>query len=425
MQMTRQELTRHPLQKFRFDADGYIVCAGRPDLVLTASSVSLGAVYLHERSQDGTLEELQQWETVESRQCMPPAVGVLQHDLCHLRLRARHLQLYLDFNEEPHSGDPLMYAYRDKANQVLHLEPQSLRILHLSDTHSLHRHASFPGPLPFVDLLVHTGDFTISGTDAEYSDFDAWLGWHRNQSYFKHCVVIAGNHEFHEPSNRVCAGQLAAAQVLNPNYVRSRLHNATYLAHQEVNFEGMRIFGSTWEPYSDGCNPDVPGSSETEQALWAPLSGSSAAPHKFSMIPEGTHMLLTHGPARDILDWERPYQPYGSSAALRQRIVDCRVRAHLFGHIHEQRGVFVKNGFGGYEGGVEYVHPQEHELCAHPGPPPPHYPCDIVSNNAMKNNKRHEASADRHYIAGPPRMIIAHRQQGPGAVSNWRFELPN
>ena len=410
------------MQNFRFDAEGFIVCVGRPDMVLTASSDSMGIVYLHPRSQHLVLAGLQQWETVECGQHMPPALGVLPHDLCQLRLRSR--PLYLDFNmKEPHTGDPVMYLYRQNSNQKLHLEPQRLRILHLSDTHSLHRHSSFPAPLPVADLLVHTGDFTISGTDSEYRDFDAWLGWHKTQSFFKHCIVIAGNHEFHEPSHRVCAGQLTAAQLLDPTYVRTRLPNAIFLAHQQVVFEGMSIFGSTWEPCCDGCNPDVPGSADTEQALWPCPSGGSSA-HKFSLIPEGTQLLLTHGPARGILDWETPHHAYGSSAALRQRIVDCRVRAHLFGHVHEQRGVFVKNDSGEFEGGVEYVHPLDHQPYADPGPPPPDYPCDIVSNNAMKNNKRHEASENLHYIAGPPRMIVAYRQQGTGTLSNWRFQLP-
>ena len=40
---------------------------------------------------------------------------------------------------QPAQEQPIMYAFRDKSNQLLHLEPQRLRILHLSDTHSLHR----------------------------------------------------------------------------------------------------------------------------------------------------------------------------------------------------------------------------------------------------------------------------------------------
>lgn len=422
--VTRRELTREPLQTFRFEAGGFIACVGQPSLVLTGTIVvgrEEGALYLHPRSPVLMSQGLQQWEPVDTTQTLKRTYGVLAHEVCQLRLQGTNS--YVDFNVDPCNGAPIMYPFRDRPNQLLHLEPQTLRILHLSDTHSLHEAVR---DLPAADLLVHTGDFTISGTDKEYEGFNHWLGRWKMMSRFKHCVVIAGNHEFHEPSSRVYEGQLSPAQVLDPSYVSSRLSNATFLAHEQVIFEGMRIFGSTWEPYSSGADPDLPGDSQTEQHLWAAHCASSpahATSHKFHLIPEGVHLLLTHGPARGVLDWEFPHQAYGSSVALRERIVACNVKVHVFGHVHEQRGAFVKDVGGGYSGGVEYVHPQQLCRCPHPGPPAPDYPCDVISNNAMKNNKRHEAQPERHYIAGPPRMIIAQRNQGAGDISAWRFHL--
>ncbi len=60
------------------------------------------------------------------------------------RHKAEKDRLYVDFNVPPPDVDPaqeqpIMYPFRDKSNQLLHFEPQRLRILHLSDTHSLHR----------------------------------------------------------------------------------------------------------------------------------------------------------------------------------------------------------------------------------------------------------------------------------------------
>lgn len=421
--VTRREVTREPLQTFRFEPGGFIACVGQPSLVLTGTVTSekQGDLYLHPRSPVLISQGLQQWEPVETRQILQRTYGVLAHDVCQLRLQGTNF--YVDFNVDPYNGAPIIYHLRDKPNQLLHLEPQTLRILHLSDTHSLHRRVF---DLPPADLMVHTGDFTISGTDAEYRDFDCWVAHWKMMSRFKHCVAIAGNHEFHEPSHRVCAGQLSPAQVLDPSYVRSRLPNATFLAHEQVVFEGMRIFGSTWEPYCSGADPDLPGDSQTEQQLWAAhcaRSPAHATPHKFDLIPAGVHLLLTHGPARGVLDWETPHQAYGSSVALRERILACNVQVHMFGHVHEQRGAFVKNDAGGYSGGVEYVHPLQGCRCPHPGPPSPEYPCDVISNNAMKNNKRHEAIPETHYIAGPPRLIIARRNAGAGDISTWRFHL--
>ena len=46
------------------------------------------------------------------------------------------------------------------------------RILHLSDTHGLHRQL---GALPDADVLVHSGDFTMGGAEKEAFDFMEWL----------------------------------------------------------------------------------------------------------------------------------------------------------------------------------------------------------------------------------------------------------
>ena len=42
-----------------------------------------------------------------------------------------------------------------------------MRILHLSDTHGCHRRVC---ELPFADIVVHSGDFTMNGSEAEAID---------------------------------------------------------------------------------------------------------------------------------------------------------------------------------------------------------------------------------------------------------------
>ena len=44
-----------------------------------------------------------------------------------------------------------------------------LRILHISDTHGVHRRLR---DLPDADILVHSGDFTMSGSEAEMLDYN-------------------------------------------------------------------------------------------------------------------------------------------------------------------------------------------------------------------------------------------------------------
>jgi predicted MPP superfamily phosphohydrolase len=70
----------------------------------------------------------------------------------------------------------------------------SLRILHISDTHGLHRQIEAKFPFPAADILLHTGDYSNKGGTKEHADFNAWLG--ELKPRFKHIVVIGGNHEY-------------------------------------------------------------------------------------------------------------------------------------------------------------------------------------------------------------------------------------
>ena len=49
----------------------------------------------------------------------------------------------------------------------------TVTILHVSDTHSLHRST---GDLPSADIFIHSGDVAKVGSDGELGDFNDWLG---------------------------------------------------------------------------------------------------------------------------------------------------------------------------------------------------------------------------------------------------------
>ncbi len=63
-----------------------------------------------------------------------------------------------------------------------------MKILHLSDTHGLHKNLR---SLPEADVIVHSGDFTFAGSEEEAYDF---MNWFCNLPY-EHKVFIAGNHD--------------------------------------------------------------------------------------------------------------------------------------------------------------------------------------------------------------------------------------
>lgn len=47
-----------------------------------------------------------------------------------------------------------------------------ISILHLSDIHGQHRRLS---KLPDADVIIHSGDFTMAGTEQEVFDFINWF----------------------------------------------------------------------------------------------------------------------------------------------------------------------------------------------------------------------------------------------------------
>ena len=63
-----------------------------------------------------------------------------------------------------------------------------MKILHISDTHGCHRRLH---DLPQVDIVVHSGDFTMNGSEQEALDF---LNWFCNLDYPQK-VFICGNHD--------------------------------------------------------------------------------------------------------------------------------------------------------------------------------------------------------------------------------------
>ncbi len=64
-----------------------------------------------------------------------------------------------------------------------------MRIIHISDTHNMHRQLT---NLPEGDVIVHSGDFTMMGTEGEALDFMEWFC----DLPYRHKVFIAGNHDF-------------------------------------------------------------------------------------------------------------------------------------------------------------------------------------------------------------------------------------
>eukprot|EP00746_Dinoflagellata_sp_MGD_P139599 gnl/MRDRNA2_/MRDRNA2_73044_c0_seq2.p1 gnl/MRDRNA2_/MRDRNA2_73044_c0~~gnl/MRDRNA2_/MRDRNA2_73044_c0_seq2.p1 ORF type:complete len:359 (+),score=41.10 gnl/MRDRNA2_/MRDRNA2_73044_c0_seq2:100-1176(+) len=312
-----------------------------------------------------------------------------------------------------------------------------VRILHLSDTHAMHwdiEHlclpvgSPLPKPLPPADIFVLTGDFTNHGNDDEIESFCKWL--QQIADRYHHMLVIPGNHDWWKTILLVKRGKLSAQDVVSPGWYRRKMQsfglpaNCRVLDHEEVNIDGLRIWGSPWCPWHAGGSPDSVGKrfAPAEQHI----AEAACKGHRFDEIPNGIDVLLTHGPARMVMDCTgHPGGCWGSSKALAQAIYRAQPRAHLFGHLHEQRGIWTR-GPQGYVGEIEYRKRPDSNPFPTNGPPGTDYPCEIISCNAMMNHPGIEQKKPR--IAGPPRMIEiqgamptkgGHKIGGPNYEYDW------
>ncbi|CAJ1349243.1 unnamed protein product [Effrenium voratum] len=262
----------------------------------------------------------------------------------------------------------------------------TVTILHVSDTHSLHYQA---GDLPSADIFIHSGDVAQSGTDGEFGDFNYWLSTIKWK--FKHMFVISGNHDFWDTNRRLNQGALSTGEAFNPSYFQYKITNAKVLNHEMVQVMGLKIWGEGWHPQRADSNPG----------------------NNYQDLPYGLDILVTHEAPFGIFD-QTGMGNWGSSHDLLQAIWEKRPKVHLFGHVHEQRGHWDKTASGNYRGGSEYRPNLWVPQVFRPNmPPPPSYPVEVESNNAMANQPAVDNSwgsgwSAQHLVAGP-RLITAKR----------------
>ena len=182
-----------------------------------------------------------------------------------------------------------------------------MRVVCLSDTHGLHDCLKVPDG----DLLLHAGDFSMACRPDEIERFDRWLG----SLPHPHKVVVAGNHDF--------------LFERAPERARALITNACYLEDCETRIDGLRIWGSPWQPWFYD---------------WAfNLQRGPALASKWDLIPDEIDVLVTHGPPAAILDRSVGGEDVGCRD-LTEALRRVRPRLHLFGHIHEAYGTLRANG---------------------------------------------------------------------------------
>ena len=168
-----------------------------------------------------------------------------------------------------------------------------MTILHISDTHGKHDQLK---ELPLADILVHSGDFTEDGTEQEVICFLEWfISLPHPQK-----IIVAGNHD----------------TCLRGESIEGLPNNCHYLDCSSVKINGITFYG-------------VP--------LFMEDVKEGIMDMKYSQIPTGTDVLITHQPPIGIMDGDESLG-FGNTTLL-ARVLELRPRIHLYGHAHGEAGM--------------------------------------------------------------------------------------
>ncbi len=201
-----------------------------------------------------------------------------------------------------------------------------MRLVCISDTHNQHEKLN----IPHGDVLIHAGDFTGTGTHRQVISFVRWFA---NQPH-KYKVLVAGNHEvtldqsFYQKNWARFHNKYPLRAHEIKNYVL-REEGIIYLENSEVVIEGVKFYGSPYQPEFGG---------------WAfGLERGDSIRKAWGEIPQDTDVLITHGPPHGYGDKLYFGERVGCKDLLKE-LDRVKPKVHIYGHIHE--------GYGTYEHGV-------------------------------------------------------------------------
>ena len=180
----------------------------------------------------------------------------------------------------------------------------TMRITHISDSHSNHDKVI----IEKTDILIHSGDITYFSKKG-MQEVVNFLDWFYKQDA-KYKIFIGGNHDIDLEKE-----EAFFRSVMPPGVI--------YLNDESVDIEGIKIWGSPYTPrfYDWAFNVDR---GEAIQKHW-------------DKIPEGTNIVVTHGPPMGVLD-----NDIGCRDLL-NTIYKIKPDVCLFGHCHVGYGHEVRD----------------------------------------------------------------------------------
>lgn len=220
--------------------------------------------------------------------------------------------------------------------------PGYTRFVCVSDTHA--QSGACAMDVPAGDVLVHAGDFTVTGTLDECRRFGAFLARlpHRRK------LVVPGNHDVTFDDDWYGTGpdegrwrRFHRGYRQDPVACRAAVADACprveLLLDSATTVDGLKVWGAPWQPsFSD----------------WAfQADRGPALRAKWDAIPGDTDVLITHGPPAGVGDVvvtdEGRREHVGCYDLLDAVVSRVRPAAHVFGHIHDGHGAYCATVDGG------------------------------------------------------------------------------
>jgi len=200
-------------------------------------------------------------------------------------------------------------------------KPKTVRLICISDTHNGHDHLTKQLTELYSsedDILIHCGDMTNGGSLQELTNVKDWL----KTLKFKHKIVISGNMDGIGLDTHVSSKKINGKKLFEGA--------ATYLEHEKIEINGIKIFGTPFTPQFVGGFQ---------------LQDDKEAQLKWKDISPDTDVLVIHGPPHGYGDLTSRKQHVGcpelanalglsksSKKLLNPKVV-------VFGHVHASYGV--------------------------------------------------------------------------------------
>lgn len=184
---------------------------------------------------------------------------------------------------------------------------KKMKIWHISDTHTFHGLLKVPEG---IDMVIFSGDCSNPSNpylnEPEVRNFLTWF----HLLPIKYKVFTAGNHDTSIEKGLVDKQKFDELGIV-------------YLENSSTEIEGLKIFGTPCTPafgYGWAWNRKR----EKMHKIW-------------DAIPEGTDIVVSHGPPKGVLDLSYDYKnslEFCGCSNMKKQMMKLNPKLVLFGHIH-------------------------------------------------------------------------------------------